>query len=140
VVLCDGLKFEIFDREVSVGTPLLRVRIADLPRDFNKLRAVLKPMQIWFFQKRRIIRLLDKVFDKEFNMHRVEEFSALVDRRLRSKHQVVIENFRANVKPDSDEQRERASNAPIEDLTELYLFSEQPIPITNAVNRRLVGA
>ena len=138
VVLCDGLKFEIFDREVSVETPLLRVRIADLPRDFNRLRAVLEPMQIWFFQKRRIIRLLDKVFDKEFNMYRVEEFSALIDRRLRSKHQVVIENFRANVKPNSEEQRERASNASIEDLTELYLFSEQPIPITNAVNRRLV--
>lgn len=138
VVLCDGLKFEIFDREVSVEAPMLRVRVADLTRDFDKLRAVLEPMQIWFFQKRRIIRLIDKVFDKEFNMHRVEEFSSLVDRQLRSKHQIVIENFRANVKPNSEEQRERASNASIEDLTELYLFSEQPIPITNAVNRRLV--
>jgi hypothetical protein len=39
-------------------------------------------MQVWFFQKRRIVRLLDKVLDKEFNMNRVEEFSALVERRL----------------------------------------------------------
>jgi hypothetical protein len=139
VVLCDGIKFEIFDREVSVEAPILRVPIKGLLRDFDKIRAVLEPIQVWFFQKRRIVRLLDKVFNKEFNMHRVEEFSDLLERRLRSKSQLIVENFRQTVKPDSAEQLELALSAPVEDLTELYLFSEQPIQITNAVNNRLVA-
>jgi hypothetical protein len=139
VVLCDGVKFEIFDREVNVEAPLVHIEIKHLARDFDKIRAVLEPIQVWFFQKRRIVRLLDKVFDKEFNMSRVEEFSDFLERRLRSKMQRVVKNFRRTVKPDSDEQLELAKTASLEDLTELYLFSEMPIPITNAVNQRLVS-
>jgi hypothetical protein len=138
VVLCDGIKIEIFDREVSVGAPMLRVFRENLSRDFDKLRAVLEPIQVWFFQKRRIVRLLDKVFDKEFNMQRVEEFSQLLQRRLQAKQNIVVENFRRNVKPDSEEQRQLAATAPVVDLVELYLFYELPIPVTNAVNLRLV--
>jgi hypothetical protein len=81
VVLCDGVKLEVFDREVSVEAPLLHVEIKNLLRDFDKIRAILEPIQVWFFQKRRIVRLLDKVFNKEFNMNRVEEFSELLDAR-----------------------------------------------------------
>lgn len=138
VVLCDGVKFEIFDREVNVEAPLVHVEIKDLARDFDKIRAVLEPIQVWFFQKRRIVRLLDKVFDKEFNMNRVEEFSGLLERRLRSKIQLVVENFRRTVKSDSGEQQHLAKTASVEELTELYLFAKSPIPITNAINRRLV--
>jgi hypothetical protein len=139
VALCDGVKFEIFDREVSVETPILRIPIENLSRDFDKIRAVLEPIQVWFFQKRRIVRLLDKVFKNEFNMSRVEEFSHLLERRLRSKGQLIVENFRQTLKPDSKEQIELASTASVEELTELYLFAELPIPITNAVNNRLVA-
>jgi hypothetical protein len=57
---------------------------------------------------------------------------------LRSKMQLVVENFRRTVKPDSPEQLQLAKTASIEELTELYLFAESPIPIINAVNRRLV--
>jgi len=138
VVLCDGVKIEIFDREVSVDAPMLRIQRQNLIRDFDKLRAVLEPIQVWFFQKRRIVRLLDKVFDKEFNMQRVEEFSQLLQRRLQAKRNLVVENFRRNVKPDSDEQRQLAATTPVVDLVELYLFYELPIPVTNAVNQRLV--
>jgi hypothetical protein len=138
VVLCDGLIIEIFDREVSVDTPVLRVRREELRRDFDKLRLLLEPIQVWFFQKRRIVRMLDKVFDREFNMSRVEEFSDLLERRLRSKSNQIVENFRQTVKPDSDEQRELASTASIEEITELYFFVDFPIPIDNAVNRRLI--
>ena len=139
VVLCDGVKFEIFDREVSVEMPVLRVPIKNLVRDFDKIRVILEPIQVWFFQKRRIVRLIDKVFDQEFNMHRLEEFSNLLGRRLGGKHKQVIENFRQTVKLDTPEQIQLASTASVEELTELYLFAETPIPIMNAVNLRLVA-
>jgi hypothetical protein len=138
VVLCDGVKLEIFDREVSVDAPLLRVMLKNIRAEFDKIRAILEPMQIWFFQKRRIIRMLDRVFDKEFNMYRVEEFSGLLERRLRAKQSTVIENFRNAPKGPSDELQRAAETAGLEDLCEVYLFHETPIPVTNRVNRRLV--
>ncbi|MBR0840488.1 type I restriction enzyme HsdR N-terminal domain-containing protein [Bradyrhizobium liaoningense] len=138
VVLCDGVKFEIFDREASVDAPMLRVMITELPRDFDKLRAVLEPMQVWFFQKRRVVRMIDKVFNKEFNMNRIGEFSDLVDRRLRSKHQIVIQNYRNTPRPDENADLDFVRTATPEDIIELLLFEERRIPVTNAVNLRLV--
>ena len=138
VVLCDGVKLEIFDREVSVDVPLLRVVLKNIQAEFDKIRALLEPMQIWFFQKRRIIRMLDKVFDKEFNMYRVEEFSALLETRLQAKRNTVIENFRKAEKGPPDEHVRAAEAASLEDLCEVYLFYETPTPVANRVNRRLV--
>jgi hypothetical protein len=139
IVLCDGLKLEIFDREVSVAEPILRVEIKELVANFDKIRLLLEPMQVWFFQKRRVLRLLDRVFDHEFVMSRVDEFSELIQRRLNSKRDKVIENFRREVKPDSDEQREAAENASLSDLDWLYLMYDFPTPISNAVNRGLIA-
>ncbi|HWG17952.1 MAG TPA: hypothetical protein VN678_08830 [Acidobacteriaceae bacterium] len=138
IVLCDGLKLEIFDREVDVENPVLHVEIKNLAAEFDKVRAILEPMQVWFFQKRRVIRLLDRVFDKEFVMNRVEEFSDLLQRRLRVKRNTIVENFRKTVKPDSDAQREKAASATLPELAELYMKFDFPIPIDNAVNRRLI--
>lgn len=138
IVLCDGLKLEIFDREVDVDSPIVHVEIKNLVADFDKVRVILEPMQIWFFQKRRVIRLVDRVFDKEFVMDRVDEFSDLLQRRLRGKRNAVVENFRRMVKPDSDEQRERAASASLSEIAGLYMMFDFPIPIANAVNRRLV--
>ncbi len=73
-MLCDGLILEIFDREVSITEPVLHVDKANLRKDFNRIRAPVEPMQVWFFQKRRVVRLIDKVFDREFNLQRVAEF------------------------------------------------------------------
>ena len=67
-----------------LSKPVLRVAKADLRRDFDKLRKLLEPMQVWFFQKRRVVRLIDKVFDKEFNLRRVEEFRSLIEHRGRA--------------------------------------------------------
>jgi len=106
--------------------------------EFDKVRAILEPMQIWFFQKRRVIRLLDRVFDKEFVMNRVEEFSDLLQRRLRLKRNTIVENFRKTVESDSDAQQEQAASATLPELTELYMKFNYPIPINNAVNRRLI--
>lgn len=139
VVLCDGLKLEIFDREVSVTKPILHVDKENLRRDFDKIRGLLEPMQVWFFQKRRIVRLIDKVFDKEFNLQRVEEFRALVERRLASKRSVVLENFRRNVKPDHEERKEHILAAPIEELVDVHLFFEHSIPLTKVLIDSLVA-
>jgi hypothetical protein len=138
VVLCDGVKLEIFDREANVDAPMLRVVIRDIVTDFDKIRAVLEPMQVWFFQKRRVARLIDKVFDKEFNMNRLDEFSNLIERRLCAKHQKVIENFRNTDKPDENADLDYVRTASLPDLVELFLFEEHRIPVVNAVNRRLV--
>lgn len=138
VVLCDGVKLEIFDREVSVDIPLLRVEIKSLPAEFDKVRAVLEPMQVWFFQKRRVVRLIDKVFDNEFNMARVEEFGKLVEGRLRSKQQIVLENFRKAPKPDENDDLKFIAGAQAVELVEMFFFFDRHIPATNAMIRRLV--
>jgi len=138
IVLCDGLKLEIFDRDVNVDNPIVHVEMKNLVADFDKVRVILEPMQIWFFQKRRVIRLLDKVFDKEFVMDRVDEFSDLLQRRLGGKRNAVLQNFRRMVKPDSDAQRERAASESLSELAGLYMMFDFPVPIDNAVNRRLV--
>ena len=97
VVLCDGRKISIFDREENQREPVLTVRIVDLQRDIDKLRSILSPWQVWFFEKRRIVRYLDKVFDKEFNIGRLEEFKNLITQRLDSKRRAVIDNMRSVV-------------------------------------------
>jgi len=139
VVLCDGLKIEIFDREVSLTAPILHVERENLRRDFDKLRRLLEPMQVWFFQKRRIVRLLDKVIDKEFNLERLEEFRGLVDRRLATKRARVLENYRLNIKPDDAQRRAALSAAPVEELVNVHLFLEHPIPLTNVLINTLVA-
>ena len=101
-VLCDGRKIAVFDREVNQMEPALTVNIANLRDDIDKLRAILGPWQIWFFEKRRIVRYLDKVFNKELIMARVEEFKVLVARRLDSKRRIVMNNMRS-VLPSSED-------------------------------------
>ena len=82
--------------------------------------------------------MLDRVFDKEFNMHRVEEFSGLLESRLQAKRNIVIENFRKAEKGPPDEQVRAAEAASLEELCEVYLFYETATPVVNRVNRRLV--
>ena len=64
LVLCDGRKIAVFDREENQIAPALTVEITDIKAEIDRLRAVLSPWQVWFFEKRRIVRHLDKVFNK----------------------------------------------------------------------------
>jgi hypothetical protein len=139
VVLCDSLQLEIFDREVSVTEPILHVDQNNLRKEFDNIRALLEPMQVWFFQKRRVVRMIDKVFDKEFNLQRVEEFRTLIDRRLSDKRSVVLENFRRNVKPDYEDQKRYFMAAPAEELVDVHFFYEHSIPLTNVLIDSLVA-
>lgn len=93
LVLCDGRILHVFDREESLTTPIVELEIANLVRDFDKLRSILSPWQSWFFEKRRIVRMIDKVFNRELNMERLEEFRALVNSRLREKRTTVLQNY-----------------------------------------------
>lgn len=139
VVLCDGHKIEIFDREMSVTEPVLHLDRANLVRDFDKLRLLLEPWQVWFFQKRRVVRLVDKVFDKEFNLGRVEEFKRLIGGRLNGKRTLFLENFRRNVKPDHDDERRHIASAPVEALVDVHMFIERSIPTTRTLIDALVA-
>jgi hypothetical protein len=138
VVLCDGIKIEVFDREVDLTAPILHIDREHLRRDFDRLRHLLEPWQVWFFQKRRIVRSLDKVFDREFNMHRVEEFKALVEARLNGKRQIILENFRRTMKPETAEEREMLIKASMEDLVEVHLFLNHSVPSLKAMTGALV--
>lgn len=138
VVLCDGVKIEVFDREVDLAKPILHIDREHLRRDFDKLRHLLEPWQVWFFQKRRILRSLDKVFDREFNMQRVEEFKALVEARLNGKRQMILKNFRRHMKPEVVEDSEMLLKAPMEDLVEVHLFLNHPARQLDAITTALV--
>ncbi len=136
VVLCDGEKIEIFDREQSVTEPVLCLKRANLVAEFDKLRSLLEPWQVWFFQKRRVARLIDKVFSKEFNLSRVDEFKRLVNGRLEGLRSTILENYRATDKDDMAEEREIGAS-PLIDLIEGKMFLEHSHPVTSALIKRL---
>lgn len=137
VVLCDGEKIEVFDREVSIVTPVLRSLRADWIRDIDKIRLLLEPWQTWFFQKRRVIRLLDRVFDKEFNLDRIAEFTGLVEGRLDSKRLVVLKNFQSTSRDDRAEVK-HLKDAPLHELVEVHLFLNQSNEAVNALFANLL--
>ncbi len=139
-VLCDGLKIAVFDREQDQIEPILTVEITNLQRDIDKLRSVLSPWQVWFFEKRRIIRHLDKVFDKEFNITRVEEFKALVTRRLDSKRGVVTDNMRSVLSSfdDADQTVDMLRKSEPADLIEGAFFLQLNVEGTMVIAETLV--
>lgn len=102
LMLCDGNKIEVFDRELTLDAPVLSIARLDFDRDFDKLRALLSPWQAWFFEKRRVLRLIDKTFSHETNLGRLEEFRAAIDRRLVDKRALVLENHRTLVNLEVD--------------------------------------
>ena len=127
IVLSDGSIFEIFDRELDVSKPLLRILRTELCEKFDALRAVLEPWQIWFFQKRRIVKLVDKVFDKEFNFNRVAEFRDIIEKGLNSKRMKILQNYRDNIdiQAEANLRNDLLKKASIEELIEIHLFYDQ---------------
>jgi Type I restriction enzyme R protein N terminus (HSDR_N) len=102
LVLCDGHAIEVFDREQSLEIPVLRIDRVNLIRDFDQIRAILSPLQAWFFQKRRIVRLIDKVLGREYNLGRLDELGKLLQRSIDGKQQTVVENMRKIPRSDDD--------------------------------------
>jgi hypothetical protein len=140
VVLCDGRVFEVYDREESVTKPAARVEVKHLPEQFQVLQALLAPWQSWFFQKRRVLRLVDKVLDYEINPGRLEEFKLAVERRIQMKRGRVIANWR-KIHPNSNDRNEREAalrNMPIKDLIEAEFFVGFTEPDMHAIAKVLV--
>lgn len=126
LVLCNGQILHVFDREHSLISPILMLDIKNLLRDFDKLRLLLSPWQAWFFQKRRVLRLLDKIFDHEPNMGRIEEFQDLVETRLGCKRATVLNNYRVHTKNMDGEARKNYLRVLHDaDLIDLHFFSRQ---------------
>lgn len=93
IALCDGIKFELYDRESSLEEPVLSFLISNLLNNFDDLRALLSPIQIWFFYKRRVIKAIEKAFQHEVNINRVDEFKYLIESSLNGKRNEVLKNF-----------------------------------------------
>ncbi|ASU39123.1 hypothetical protein hmeg3_13060 [Herbaspirillum sp. meg3] len=140
VVLCDGRVFEVYDLEESVIEPAARVEVKKLPKEFSQLQKLLAPWQAWFFQKRRLLRLVDKVLDYEINPGRLDEFKQAIERRLEDKRGRIIENWRTtHPLPISPVDREAVfSGMSAEDLINAEFFIGPTVADINAMARVLV--
>jgi len=142
LVLCDGNKIEVFDREVTLSQPVLHVDRQHFFRDFDQLRSLLSPWQAFFFEKRRVLRLIDKVFSKELHFGRLEELREAMDRRAVGHRATVLSNFRQHVDLDADASAftEHLKVADAEDIIEVHWPIGQTVANTDTIQARLVEA
>lgn len=140
IVLCDGDLFEVFDREENVAAPLLKFHKEDLVSNFDRFRTLLGPWQVWFFEKRRIVRLIDKVFDREFDLKRLGEFRQTVESRLIGKRAIVLKNYQQSfdAMKDANEKLAVLKSATTEDLVDGYFFLKLSFPEINRISETLV--
>src|ERR1039458_8187363 len=140
ITLCDGELFEVFDREENVKEPILRFNRSEIVQRFDDLRALLSPWQVWFFEKRRITRLIDKVFDREFNLQRLAEFQTLAQTRLQGKRATVIGNYQRTFdrKQDQSQRIEFLRSMPTDDIVDGWFFLNLPTPEIFAMIHELV--
>jgi hypothetical protein len=140
ILLCDGIRLTVFDRETSLVAPVFNTLVADLPRTFDQLRHLLDPWAIWFFEKRRIARLVDKVFDKEFNLERAAEFAETVKRGIDGKRSKILNNFRSQAKPDMTAEVAHAASAAIREVVEVLYFLPHRMAVVDAMTTNLIKA
>ncbi len=137
--MCDGVKLEVFDREENLEKAILSFKIIDLIDNFDKLRNLVSPpMQIWFFYKRRVLKSIDKAFESEFNLKRVDEFKSLIEDTLLKKRGKILRNFQSMEFKDMDNY-DALSNATIEDIIDGYFFSIQSIHSLDIMNKNLIN-
>lgn len=126
MVLCDGDKLEVYDREESLKGPVLSISRTELEARFDELRRLLAPWQQLFFERRRILRLIDRSFDHETHLGRLEEMVRAVERRLRNKRETVLNNWRARGRFEEEWQAMSATYAaaPPAELIEVAFWFE----------------
>lgn len=137
IVLCDGLKLEIFDRDEDLESPVIAFKIRDILENINSLRMILEPEQIWFFYKRRVLKSIDKAFESEFNQQRVNEFLNIVENRFRGKRGQILKNFQSAEFAEKDSASE-VLKASIDDIIDGYFFFFQPVPTMDSMNKVLI--
>lgn len=140
LVLCDGRVFEVYDREESLVNPVARVEVKNLAEEFHVLQALLSPWQSWFFQKRRVLRLVDKVLDHEINLGRLREFRTELDVSLDQKRAKVMDNWRdvSSMQTDSAQRARDIQERSIEDLVDGEMFAGQSAADADAIAKALV--
>lgn len=138
VVICDGVKLEIFDREESVENPIYRLLIKNLAREYINLAQYLAPVNVWFFYRRRLLRELDRAFEKEGNLNRVTEFKGIMSRHLDGMRSKVLSNFRANSRIVENRYPESLALADPTDITESLFFVGHSHSAINNMNEVLL--
>ncbi len=141
VVLCDGRVFEVYDRDESVTKPAARVEVKKLPEQFHVLQALLGPWQAWFFQKRRALRVANRVLQLEMTPGRIQEFSDAMQRRVLDARAKVYDNWR-EVKCSAGEGaqwRRELEKASIRDIVATEFFSGQTAPSLRIIANSLVS-
>ncbi len=138
VVLCDGVKLEIFDRDENVETPILSIRIKEIIKNYDALAKLLDPLNVWFFYRRRLLKELTRAFEKEGNFARVEEFKKSMDRNLDNMRSQISDNYRASIKKDKNEYPEVLHSASIEDIIEAHFFVEHSLPAMEIMSKKLL--
>lgn len=130
VVLCDGRLFEIYDREHSVDSPAARVEVSRLAEDFETLQVWLAPWQAWFFQKRRVLRLMNRVLTHEVLPGRLVELQKTINGRLANLQVVARRNWQKAHDPKAD-RFEREARLRGETATALieaeFFYSNMPV-------------
>lgn len=139
VVICDGIKLEIFDREESVEKPIYRLLIKNLAQEYINVAQYLAPVNVWFFYRRRLLRELDRAFEKEGNLNRVTEFKGIMSRHLDGMRSKVLSNFRANSKKDESRYPESLAQADPTDITESLFFLAHSHPAIHHMNEVLLN-
>ncbi|WP_171497925.1 hypothetical protein, partial [Acinetobacter guillouiae] len=137
IVLCDGLKIEVFDRDENVESPLIAFKVVDLLLNFDDLRKILNPINIWFFYKRKVLKAIDKAFEQEFNQNRLNEFLELVDRRFDSKKSQILKNFQ-NTKFKDKNYADKILKADLDEIVDIYFYFSNNISALNNINTVLL--
>ncbi|WP_104403518.1 hypothetical protein [Vibrio penaeicida] len=133
IVLCDGIKLEIFDREEDLENPIVTMKIKNLSRDFHLLRKILSPVNIWFFYKRRVLRSIDKAFEVEFNQSRANEFLEIIERRFTEKTNQIRQNFQ-KMQFDHDVYDRELAAASLDEIIDVHYFMPQSVKSVKVLN------
>ncbi|PZO83531.1 MAG: hypothetical protein DI626_08980 [Micavibrio aeruginosavorus] len=138
VVLCDGIKLEIFDRDENVEAPILSILIKEITQEYNAIAKYLDPLNVWFFYRRRLLKELTRAFEKEGNFTRVEEFKKSMDRHLDKMRGQILDNYRASIKKDNNKYPDILRSATIEDIVEAHFFVEHSVPAMEIMSNILL--
>lgn len=139
VVLCDGLKIEVFDREVSVSDSILRVDLKNLVGAIDDLRRLLDPIQVWYYYRRRVIRALDRAFEHEINLNRLNEFKDIVDRHLDGMRGKVLDNAREMNISGDDSYLRHLAEANRDELIDVHFFFSMSATCVEAMTDNLAA-
>jgi hypothetical protein len=125
VVLCDGKKIAVYDREEDLVNPIIQISVTQISQEFGSLSKLLSPINAWFFYKRRVLRVIDRAFEHEVNQNRVVEFQNIVTKRLNEKRTQILDNFRSLKLSSLDEYGIQLAKAPIDEIGDIHFFISQ---------------